>query len=139
MRFRSKIDIEMLLSVVCLIFLTLFLFVEPAEGKLKFEDVGTAREAMTADDSLEYRLATIQWEPSDSMAFAKAEKKYDQTSRKQKKQKKSKPGAYNWTTRSGLDREDVKIWVSGKVYWKHSCRCNKNEPVVVYKEAKWKD
>ena len=107
----------------------------------QFEDIGTAQE-MSAADSLEYRLATIQWQPSDSVAFAKAEAKFDKTKlkqRKQKKQKKSKPGAYNWTTRSGLDREDVKIWVSGKVYWKHSCRCNKNEPVVVYKEAKWKD
>ena len=107
----------------------------------QFEDIGTAQE-MTAADSLEYRLAYVQWEPSDSVAFAKAEAKYDKTKlkqRKQKKHKKSKPGAYNWTTRSGLDREDVKIWVSGKVYWKHSCRCNKNEPVVVYKEAKWKD
>ena len=58
MKLRSKIDTKMLLSVVCLIFLTLFLFVKPAEGKLKHEDVGTAQE-MTAADSLEYRLAYV--------------------------------------------------------------------------------
>ena len=106
------------------------------------EDIGTAREIMTAADSLEYRLAYVQWEPSDSVAFAKAEAKYDKTKlkqRKPKKHKKSKPGAYNWTTRHGLEWTDDYIWVGGKVYQKYDCRCNKVSPTTEYREAKWKD
>ena len=78
----------------------------------QFEDIGTAQE-MSAADSLEYRLAYVQWEPSDSVAFAKAEAKFDKTKlkqRKQKKQKKSKPGAY---AQRLLEWGDWYIW-SGK-------------------------
>ena len=105
------------------------------------EDIGTAQE-MTTADSLEYRLATIQWQPSDSTAFAKAEAKFDKTKlkqRKQKKQKKSKPGAYNWTTRHGFEWGNTYIWIGNKVYFKRSCLCNKKEPTTTYKVAKWKD
>ena len=102
----------------------------------QFEDIGTAQE-MSAADSLEYRLAYVQWEPSDSVAFAKAEAKYDKTKRgKQKKHKKSKPGAY---AQRLLEWGDWYIWVGKKVYWKHSCRCIETEPVTTYREAKWKD
>jgi len=109
----------------------------------QFEDIGTARE-MSAADSLEYRLAYVQWQPSDSVAFAKAEAKFDKTKKKQKKQKKSKPGAYNWTTRHGFETEETFIVVGGKVYYKDYYRwhvkskeCPQCGTKTTYREAKW--
>jgi len=118
-------------------YLFIILLVTVAFGQ--HEDIGTAQE-MSAADSLEYRLATIQWQPSDSVAFAKAEAKFDKTKlkqRKQKKQKKSKPGAYNWTTRHGLEWTDDYIWVGGKVFLRHYHRWHEIETKTIYREAKW--